>query len=354
MNKNKKKIVSSLLAAAVLLTSLFAGCGDTTNYTEEIREYQERLEALQAENEALKAQLGIAETEEISEKETILETFAETETEVSNDTLSAENTETTPEETQTDTKDEEVYKILVLGDSIWDSYRDESGIAAKVEYYMAQEGKKAKVYNCAVGGTRASQKEGESPYTFNSSYDLSLALMLSVLKGDSPLSLLDGHAAKGEMEQVTLSEIDCVILAYGMNDFLAQAPINVPERENYSYAYGGALVNAVEKVRQMAPEAELMVIAPTYASYFTISVQNYGEKALAQYASVACDVGRGYNTLCVDGYNKMGIDPYNASDYLEDGVHLNANGRDLYARSVAANLLYGKTGEISGNALKTD
>lgn len=351
MNKNNKKIVSSLLAAAVLLISLFAGCGDTTNYTEEIREYQERLEALQAENEALKAQLGI--TEETERTEPAAE--SEIETETSDNTLQPEaeleTEETVPEVEEVD---DNLYNVLVLGDSIWDSYRDESGIAAKVEGYMGQNGVDTKIYNCAIGGTRASQKEGESPSSFNSGHDASLAMMLSILKGESPVSLLEGHAAKGVMEQVNIQKMDCIILAYGMNDFLAQAPINAPERNNYSYAYGGALVIAVDTLRQLAPQAQIMIVAPTFASYFTINVQNYGEKALAQYASVACDVAKGYNTLCVDGYNTMGINTYNASDYLEDGVHLNAKGRDLYARSIASDLLYGKTGVVSGNALKID
>ena len=51
-----------------------------------------------------------------------------------------------------------------------------------------------------------------------------------------------------------------------------------------------------------------------------------GEKALYNYASIACDVAVGQGTLCVDAYDNLGVDAYNADEYLEDGIHLNEKG----------------------------
>ena len=49
-----------------------------------------------------------------------------------------------------------------------------------------------------------------------------------------------------------------------------------------------------------------------------------GEKALYNYASIACDVAVGQGTLCVDAYDNLGVDAYNADEYLEDGIAVEA------------------------------
>ena len=131
------------------------------------------------------------------------------------------------------------------------------------------------------------------------------------------------------------------------NDFLAQAPINNSDRP--WTGFGTALSEGVKGVRSVFPQAQILITSPNYASYFPIPVKNMGEKALYNYASIACDVAVGQGTLCVDTYDNLGVDAYNADEYLEDGIHLNEKGRSLYAKTIASCLLYGTAGQISGN-----
>ena len=63
MKRLSKVSCGLLLTASLLIGAMLSGCGQTTDYTAEIREYQNKLESLAAENEELKAQLGITETQ---------------------------------------------------------------------------------------------------------------------------------------------------------------------------------------------------------------------------------------------------------------------------------------------------
>lgn len=358
MKKISKLVCSMVLTAAVLGGTILSGCAESTDYTEEIKQYQQKLEELAAENEALKAQLGLAETASPQEAET--ETASLEETDTSAETAENAETETQAEtekqteaesESQADSDDDGVTRILVLGDSIWGNYRDDTGIAAKVEYYMGALGYEAKVYNAAIGGTRATIDYDDNEWEYGPGSENSLGKMISIMEGNTDIELLQGKAAYAELKEAmaVIDEIDVVILAYGMNDFLSQAPGNNSDRP--WTGFGTAMVSGVGGIRRVCPQAEILLVAPTYASYFSIPVQNYGGSALYNYASLVCDVAKGKETLCIDAYNNMGIDAYNADQYLEDGVHLNEAGRDLYARHVVSCLMGGTKGTVSSNSI---
>lgn len=356
MKKISKLMCSMALTAAVLAGTVLSGCAESTNYTEEIKQYQAKLEALEAENQELRAQLGLTETESGETENTAAET-SETDAQVSENQVEAETqpVETkvaaaeSEENSQNEGQDDDVVRILVLGDSIWANYRDETGVAARVEYYMERMGKTARVYNAAIGGTKATIDPQDSEWQYGPASDNNLGKMTSILKGETDVALLEGKAAYEEMKAAieVKDQIDYVIIAYGMNDFLSQVPINDSDRP--WIGFGTALQKGIGDARDGCPNAEVLIVAPSYASYFPIPVVNMGSQALYNYASVACDAAKNESTLCMDAYNNLGIDAYNADDYLEDGVHLNERGRDLYARGVVSCLFYGKKGEISGN-----
>lgn len=381
--KKSKLICCVLLTVSVLAGTIFAGCSDTTNYTQEIKEYQQTIESLQAENEELKAQIAGGETEsdetesfetETTEIESSEQESETAESESIEETAEPENETKTAAETESDEqnvqeiesaednglmesasgvmKTDEATDILVFGDSIWGNDRGKGGIAIKVEYYLELLGYDVNLYNAAVGGTRATvdAKDNEWEYTFAS--ENSLGKMVSILNGDTDVETLQGVPSYDVMKQVIAikDEIDLIILAYGMNDFLSQAELSNSDRP--WTGYGTALEEGIKAIKRACPEADIMIIGPTYASYFPIDVHNMGAKALFNYAKVACMVGSGSDRLCMDPYNQLGIDMYNADQYLEDGIHLNEKGRELYAMALINNLLFGEFGQISGNTIE--
>ena len=104
---------------------------------QKIKEYQNKLESLAAENEELKAQLGITETQSTEETQTAAETENQSQEMVSEnqtDQTGAQQAE------NTDNSGDEM-KILVLGDSIWGNYRDDTGVSARLTACLAQKGK---------------------------------------------------------------------------------------------------------------------------------------------------------------------------------------------------------------------
>ena len=360
------------LVAVMLAGTLLAGCAQqSTDYTKEIREYQEKLESLAAENEALRAQLeGVGETGE-AESETETENLSETEAveetaeETAEETQSAEETQAQTEEQPAEsesaqqpaaTEDDDVMRILVFGDSIWDSTRDATGVASKVEEYMEKAGQEVEIYDATVGGTRATLDQGEDPYSFSPGREWSLPKMVSILTGQSDIEWMLGMNAYQEFKAAleVKDELDMVILSYGMNDFLMQVPINASDEVGAWTGYGTSLKKEIVEIRRTLPNADVMICGPTYASYLPLPISNMGSKALYNYAAEAATVGEAMDTLVIDPYNYMGVDAYNEEEYLEDGIHLTEKGRDLYARCVVNCLLYGTPGTVSGNAIEFD
>ena len=120
MKRLSKVSCGLLLTASLLIGAMLSGCGQTTDYTAEIMEYQNKLESLAAENEELKAQLGITETQSTEETQTAAETENQSQEMVSEN----QTTETDVQQAENTDNSGDEMKILVLGDSIWGNYRD--------------------------------------------------------------------------------------------------------------------------------------------------------------------------------------------------------------------------------------
>lgn len=307
-----------------------------------IAELQEQIAELQAENEALRNQLhqytgGQASSETAQES---AEQISETE--------GAQ--ETQPAEVPEDDK----LNIVVLGDSIWDMDRGDTGIAAQVASYM-----NANVYNCAIGGTRASLKDGESDMNYDTWDSTSLTGMCYVLCDLVSTEFLEGYPAGGVIRNVDPSTVDFYIVAYGLNDYFSGAPIAVKDGDTYdAHGYAGALRNAIALLRSASPNAQILLISPTYCQFYEdgymvtdSNMRDYGNGTLTDYANACRNVSETENTLYIDAYSTMGINIYTAEEYLEDGVHLTEAGRALYAKAVSSCLKYGKPGEVSGNSI---
>ena len=202
--KNKKKRTFLLLILGLLIfTYLLSGCGKSQSTKNNVTEtasidYEEEIKRLKEENEELKEELAkylpVTETTP-TESETATEQANVSEETVSDNEVPAE----------------ERKQIVVFGDSIWDSARDESGIAAQVANFM-----NADVYNCAIGGTRATLKDGESPDDYENWDSTSLSGLVNVATGKvDPESFLEGYPAGGVIRNIDFEKTDYFIIAYG-------------------------------------------------------------------------------------------------------------------------------------------
>lgn len=359
IRKYYHSIISFLLISALLLS----GCSkiNSSDSAKSAEEYEAQIEELQSEIAALKAQMeqhpSVEPVPEVIPEETVNsnETSAQV-TESETEMIAQPDTQTHVSEfiESADTPElgEDRTQIVVFGDSIWDSTRDETGVAHLLSQYM-----NADVYNCAIGGTRATLGDGEDTDNFDTWTSNSLSGMVNAAVGRVNSSqFLTGYVAGGVMQNIDFSKTDYFIIAYGLNDYFSAAPKNpTGDYALDAHSYRGALRFAIDSLRHAYPEAEILLISPTYCQFWSEgtdgNTKNFGEGTCMDYFFVCQNVAQVENTLFIDAYTTLGINGHTAYNYLSDGIHLNAAGRELYAKAVSSCLKYGTPGEVSGNSI---
>ena len=214
-------------------------------------------------------------------------------------------------------------KIVVFGDSIWNGERGEDGISERV-----MEALDVIIYNCAIGGTTAAV-DGESP-SWDNWDDNSFNGMMYVANGVADADkLLEGTEAYDVITKVDFNEVDYIIVSYGLNDYFCDIPI-YPQEYFDTSSFVGALRHGIHRLRREYPHLKFIVTSPTYCEWFK------GERQfeLGAYVEAARSVAQEMEVEFLDMYHALGKTPDEKMEYLSDGVHLNEEGRRLYAHSV--------------------
>lgn len=251
---------------------------------------------------------------------------------------------TEPEQEQVITQEDQIepagneLQMVFLGDSIFDNNRDGTGIP-----YLTSVQCEADVYNLAIGGTSATIETGEQMSTEEWT-SRSLAGVVYAMTEKIPTDIFEGTRTKEILDNpnVDFSKTDYFIIEYGMNDFFRGVPRDGYEHPYDVRCYVGALRFAIVNLRALAPDATIVLCAPNYAQFYDGNWMigdgnsvNTGYGTLFDYKGSCEAVANEMNTLFLDAYGSLGIDSYTAEQYLEDGVHLTAEGRQLYADALA-------------------
>lgn len=260
------------------------------------------------------------------------------------DIKSAENkTEPVQEE------DEKKYsmQIVIMGDSIMDGDRSESGAADIISEQL-----NAKVYNMSIGGTTAALLPNEQ-YDYNNWSSTGLLGIINAIQGNISPDVFQGYAAKEVLETCDFSKTDYFIIEYGINDFLTGKIPNSRYLEDGetlsmrpSHTYTGALEDAVNTLKNSFPNAQILLVAPHYCQIFSGKTfigdgysLDYGYGPLINFAR-----GTGYvaeqhkenGVLFFNAFENSGIDAGTADKYLADGVHMTPLGARVYAEKIAS------------------
>lgn len=219
--------------------------------------------------------------------------------------------------------EEDITKIVVFGDSIWDSERGEDGISERVMEQLD-----VVIYNCAVGGTAAAI-DGEAQSWDNWTSDSFNGMMYIANDIISADDLIPETDAYDVITKVDFNEVDYVIVSYGLNDYFSDIPI-YPQTYYDTASFVGALRHGIQKLREEYPQLKFILTSPTYCEWFK------GERQfeLGAYTEAARSVAKEMDTYFLDMYHALGKTPEEKMEYLSDGVHLNEDGRRLYAHSV--------------------
>ena len=234
-------------------------------------------------------------------------------------------------------------QFVFLGDSIFDSNRDGTGIP-----YLTSVQCGADVFNLAIGGTCAALQAEESlePQEWSS---WSLLEMVNVMMGSIPANHFDGTRA-GEIlssSNIDFSQTDYFIVEYGTNDFLSGISRSADGEFYNLRSYSGALRYAVTNLKNIAPDATVILCSPCFAQFYGKdgymvgdgNMMDKGNGTLFDYKGTCEYIAKEQGALFFNAYEDLGIDSYTIDQYMEDGVHLSAEGRQLYADALANMIL---------------
>lgn len=253
-----------------------------------------------------------------------------------------------PEQEQVITEEDQIsptgseLQIVFLGDSIFDNNRDGTGIP-----YLTSEACNADCYNLAIGGTCAAIELTEQ-YENENWTSRSLVGVVKAIRGEISTDVFEGTRAKEIIDngEVDFKNTDYFVIEYGMNDFLRATPL-VNDSSQFDFrTYVGALRYAVSNLEEYANDATIILCGPNYAQFFNGTQfigdgqsLNTGYGTLFNYAGICQYVANEQGAYFFDAYLDLGIDAYNADEYLEDGVHLTEAGRHLYADALSEMIL---------------
>lgn len=285
-----------------------------------------------------------------------IENPAETPVKVVQNTQSTQNQKDTKDqkseekkETPVEEKDDKDYsmQIVIMGDSIMDGDRTESGAADIISEQLG-----AKVYNMSIGGTTAALLPGEN-FDFNDWSSCGLLGIVNAIQGNISPDVFNGYAAKEVLETCDFSKTDYFIIEYGINDFLTGKIPNSRYLEDgetlavrTTHTYTGALEDAIGGLQSYFPNAQILLVGPHYCQIFSGKTfigdgysLDYGYGPLVNFARGAGYIAekyKGEGVLFFNAFENSGINAETADEYLEDGVHMTPLGARIYAEKIAS------------------
>ena len=167
----------------------------------------------------------------------------------------------------------------------------------------------------------------------------------SVFDGVTGASIMD-ESAREEVYQIDFSEVEILLVGYGMNDYHAGERIYPDESDSYNEnTYVGALRSGIRTLQRAYPELEIVLMTPTYSWYpeLGLTCEEYiiGDNELADYVNATIYVAEELGIRSIDVYHLYKRDDWEKwKKYTEDGLHPNQKGREKIAGAIVDFFLY--------------
>lgn len=244
--------------------------------------------------------------------------------------------------------------ILLLGNSPFSDWTDPEDSVANI--IAGRTG--ANVINCSVSGSYMASEQSYLntavcpmdafiPYwlcvlTCTDAIDYSFHDALEYMGEEAPP---EAARVAETMFDLDMNTVDFVVFMYDGTDYLLGHEMYNDDNATDIQTFTGNLEASIELLQHYYPHVRIIVMSPTYAfgiddngEYISSDIQTYGQHFLSTYSTMeyASCVTRGV-TFVDNLYGTINED--NASEYLSDNIHLNAEGRKL----VADRLLYALT-----------
>lgn len=200
------------------------------------------------------------------------------------------------------------YCAIILGDSIFASFTDNTGLQAIMQNNS--------------GIDYILQAHGGAPAASSDSSDIDLMSQLDITEINSKINELGATRKKL-----------LFIIEFGLNDYFNNTDITNPTNKYDTATYSGAIRSTIETIKHEWSAADILVIAPGY-----VSMRQYGEEPynipghkLSEYRNAALALAEEYNLYCIN-LCEVGITEDNCFDLIQDDrVHYNGRGRYIIA-----------------------
>ena len=231
--------------------------------------------------------------------------------------------------------DDSALQIVFMGDSIFDSVRDETGIARQVG-----ENLQADIYNLSIGGTSCALRMDKVTSMSNWN-EPNFTGMVYAMENKVDRSFLDGYKAGEIMKSLDPSKTDYFVIQYGTNDFLSYIPIGALDiNQQYYFYFSSAYKLGIKELKEHYPDAQIILCTPYYEQFWAADgsyigdahMTNNGFGTLMDYIGCVEGVAAEMGVTCLNMYNLSGIDLYSIDKMTEDGIHPNAEARAKYAQ----------------------
>lgn len=258
---------------------------------------------------------------------------------------------------------EDGLSIAIFGNGLFAEDRDsEDGVAG-----MLAKATGATVYNCSVSGSHLASTQqmpdmDVDPWDAFTLYWMSLfstkmkvidfiGQAIDALGADVPP---EASEIREIFSSLDFSTVDVIVIMYDATDYFAGRPAYETDEHSALQTFAGNLDQSLRVLTAYYPNTRIIVMSPTYAfsdqldengDYISSDIVRYGQDGLATYVSKAAEVCAVNHVTFVDNFY-VTFNEDNASDYLSDYMHLNAEGR----KKVVERLIYALNffGDIQG------
>lgn len=216
--------------------------------------------------------------------------------------------------------------IVFFGDSVLEYYSGSFSIPGVVSGLT-----KAETYNCGVGGIPATE-DPLAKLSFN-------RMVTRFLEQDTAGLDEDSNYLKGLTEYMQTGHEGkkyCFVVEFGLNDYFGGHAVENPEDKYDTGTYAGALRTGILTLQDAYPEAEILLLTPTYTALFSGGTEINSEigGTLTDYVDATRRVAEEMNVHCLDNYANSGIDAETYVKYLADGCHPNETGSFLLGNGI--------------------
>lgn len=247
--------------------------------------------------------------------------------------------------------------IAVFGNSPFADDRGSSDNLAS----MLTEMTGATVYNFSIGGSYLASTQAH-PYTDVNPWDAFTFYWMAFLSTDievddyvgQALNVL-GDSAPSEIAEVhslystvDFDKIDIIVVMYDAADYLMGHSMYNSDNPTDIQTFTGNLTAGLEMMQQYHPNTRIIVMSPPYAfsserdengNYVSSDIVKYNGSALSEFAIQEAYICGQMQITFVDNIYGT-FNENNASDYLSDNLHLNAEGRRKVAEHLAEAINY--------------